>query len=409
MRVLHVFWFYEEGLGYEENHLPFAQASRGIEASLVTSTYGFPNWGKYRSREARAVFEAGSIVDRKVLIHRLVPAFHLRTRNVAQVYLKGLRDFIAHFEPDIIHLHTPTGLVTVQALKVARALQIPVVIDFHLWYFNLRPIGSIRKTYYELFRRVILPYYSSTIARFIPLGPEPQEILSALFGVPKAKMAHSTLGADTIRFSHDERARNEIRAGLGIPKDAIVLTFVGRINPGKEIQTLIEAWVRLADIHDVFLMIVGPSSQQADESLMLSVPPNLRHRLIVTGFVPNHELPRHMSASDIGVWPGDPGITTIEAMSCRMAVVHSEPVAGRHLTMYGNGRAFHRGQTESLTQVLHAMLVDRKKLTEMRFNSRRLVEDIYDWNIVAQRTERIYEDVLNGTNNSVEIWNPVIR
>ena len=409
MRVLHVSWFYEEGLGYEENHLPFAQAGRGIEVSLVTSTHGFPKWGKYRNREARAAFEAGSFVDRNVLVRRLVPAFHLRTRNVAQLYLKGLRDFIAHFGPDIIHLHTPTGLVTVQALNAARGLQLPVVIDFHLWYFNLHPIGSIRKTYYELFRRVILPYYSSTIARFIPLGPEPEEILSALFGVPKAKMAHSTLGADTLRFSYDDRVRNEIRAALGIPKDAIVLTFVGRINPGKEIQILIEGWVRLADLHDVYLMIVGPSSHQADESLMRTVPPNLRHKFIVTGFVPNHELPRYMSASDIGVWPGDPGITTIEAMSCRMAVVHSDAVAGRHITMYGNGKAFRRGQTESLTQVLHSMLVDRRKLAEMRFNSRRLVEDIYDWNVVAQRTNGIYEDVLNGTNSSVEIWNSIIR
>ena len=142
MRVLHVFWFYEDGLGYEENHLPFAQARQDIDASLVTSTYGFPNWGNYRSGEARAVFEPGGYVDRNVLIQRLVPAFHLRTRNLAQVYLKGLKDFMAHFRPNIIHLHTPTGLVTVQALNAARALEIPVVIDYHLWYFNICPIGQ---------------------------------------------------------------------------------------------------------------------------------------------------------------------------------------------------------------------------------------------------------------------------
>ena len=221
-------------------------------------------------------------------------------------------------------------------------------------------------------------------------------------------MAHSTLGADAVKFSHDEQARSEIRVVLGVPKDAVVLTFVGRMNPGKEIETLIEAWVSLADRHDVYLMIVGPSGQQTDESLMRTVPPHLRHKFIVTGFVPNHELPRYMSASDIGVWPGNPGITIIEAMSCGMAVVHSDSVAGRHLNMYGNGKAFCRGNTESLARVLGAMLADPKELNEMKLNSRRLVEDVYDWNVVARRTNGIYEDVLNGTNDSAEIWSPVL-
>ena len=405
MRVAHVIGHFTEGLGYEENYLGFAQASLGADVSIVTSTTLTGTWkGVEGFERLQDGVEPGIRAERGVEIHRLKPWFH--ARGGSQIALRGLKRTIAEIGPDILHIHSPVGALPVQTLAAARTLGIPVVADCHLWNFLVHPRGLAKRAYYGLFRRVFLPYYGSVLKRYVPLGPDPQNVLHNLFGVPYSLMTQSTLGADTASFRFEESARLETRRTLGIPSDAHVLLFVGRLNPGKEVDVLIEAWNTLAEKHDAYLLLVGPAAPDMIEQITRAAHPHIKHRLVMTGFVPNVELSNYMSASDVAVWPGDPGITMNEAMACHMAIVHSDENAGRHLTMYGNGSAFQRGNPRSLASVLDSILGDPVRLADMRLRSRRLAEEVFDWKVVAERTNRIYQDVIHGTDTSTEIWEP---
>ena len=401
MRVTHVTGFYQEGLGYEENYLGFFQVSSGADVSIITSTLPLATW------QGRDQFQTekknGINKDFDVSIYRLEAIF--QARNGTQVFFRNMRNTIKEIDPHIMHIHGPVGMLTFQALMAARGLDIPVVIDNHLCYFNLRPYTFLKQFYYHQFGRIILRSYDSLVGRYLPLTADCEKVLHDELGIPYERMTHTTLGADTQVFKYQPAARKRLREQFGIPMDAPVITFVGRIGPEKKIDVLITAWNRLALRHGAYLVLIGPLTKQVEVSLLALVDPKLKNMLKITGHVQLLELPGYISLCDIGVWPARPGISVIQAMSCQLAIVSAEPEAIGHLMAYGNGEFFPHGDENALVETLDSILGDRDRLKLMRQQSRRLAEDIFDWRVVASRTNKIYAEVLTGKDMSIPpIW-----
>ncbi len=405
MRVTHIIASYREGLGYEENHLGHFQTLAGAEVSLITSVLPSGTWQQTSDEVLSDVSDNfAPYEDRGVRIHRLKAGFSARSNS--QVALRGLRDTLRRTRPDIVHVHGPVGTLCVQALLVARSLDIPAVVDNHLCYFNLRPYNLKKSIYYRsLFRRAILPYFDSVIGRYIPLMPDSEAVLHNELGIPYDRMAHSTLGADTKTFRYSPSDRERIRDRLGISLDAPVIAFLGRIGPEKQVDILVSAWNRLADKQPAHLLLIGPATRAMEQSLLAQAEDHHRKMLTITGHVPNADLPAYLSAADIGVWPGDPGIAMIEAMSCSLAIVHINPYYIARMSDYENAELFPSGDSQALAQTLDSILEDRDKLERMRHQSRRLAEDIFDWRVVATRTNSIYEEVMAGRPTTIPpIW-----
>ena len=405
MKVTHIIASYREGLGYEENHLGHFQTLAGAEVSLVTSVLPSGAWQQTSDAELAHTGDAlAPYEDRGVRIHRLNAGF--RARANSQVVLRGLRDTIRHIRPDILHIHGPVGALCVQALLTARSLDIPAVVDNHLCYFNLRPYDLKKRVYYRsLFRRTILPCFDSAVGRYIPLMPDSEAVLHNELGIPRDRMAHSTLGADTQTFRYDDDMREDVRQKLGIPSDAPVIAFLGRIGPEKQVDVLVSAWNNLADKRDSHLLLIGPATRAMEQSLLAQVEDKHSERLAITGHIENSDLPAYLSAADIGVWPGDPGIAMIEAMSCGLAIIHTNPYYVARMSEYQNAQLFPRGDSAALAQTLESILQDPDKLARMRHQSRRLAEDIFDWRVVATRTNAIYKEVIAGKPSTAPpIW-----
>ncbi len=405
MRVTHIIASYREGLGYEENHLGHFQTLAGSQVSLITSVLPSGMWQQTSDTELANVGNAlDPYEDRGVRIHRLEASF--RARDNSQIVLRGLRDTLRHIRPDILHIHGPVGALCVQALLTARSLDIPAVVDNHLCYFNLRPYDLKKRIYYRsLFRRAILPRFDSTVGRYIPLMPDSEAVLHNELGIPYERMAHSTLGADTQTFRHSDNMRKRVRQKLGIPSDAPVIAFLGRIGPEKQVDALVSAWSGLADKRDARLLLIGPATGAMEQSLLALVEARHREMLKVTGHIPNSDLPAYLSAADIGVWPGDPGIAMIEAMSCGLAIIHTNPYYIARMSEYQNAELFPRGDGAALARALESILEEPNKLALMRRQSRCLAEDIFDWRVVAARTNSIYEEVITGKpSETPPVW-----
>ena len=235
--------------------------------------------------------------------------------------------------------------------------------------------------------------------------PDSEAVLHNELGIPYDRMTHSTLGADTHTFRYSDEMRKRIRQELGIPSDAPVIAFLGRIGPEKQVDVLVSAWSGIADMHNACLLLIGPATRAMEQSLLADVEDRHRQMLTITGHVENSDLPAYLSAADIGVWPGDPGIAMIEAMSCSLAIVHTNPYYIARMSEYQNSELFPPGDSAALTRVLDSILEDPNKLARMRRQSRRLAEDIFDWRTVAARTNSIYEEVIAGETSAIPaIW-----
>jgi glycosyltransferase involved in cell wall biosynthesis len=118
-------------------------------------------------------------------------------------------------------------------------------------------------------------------------------------------------------------SREQIRARFGIPPDAPVLLFVGRIGPEKNLDFLLRAVALLPRGRDCCLMLVGSGVDEA-RLARLAADLGLADRTILTGEVPHDSTPDYYAAGDIFVFPSPSdtfGLVLLEAMNAGLPCV----------------------------------------------------------------------------------------
>lgn len=132
----------------------------------------------------------------------------------------------------------------------------------------------------------------------------------------------SLSGVDTGRFHPDAQMRARVREALGIPGDATVFLYLGRLNRDKGILELATAFATLQNA-DAHLILAGPD-EGAVLPEALSRLAACRGRVHVTGFV---QQPEHMfMAADVFCLPSYRegfGSVVIEAAACGIPAIGS--------------------------------------------------------------------------------------
>lgn len=96
--------------------------------------------------------------------------------------------------------------------------------------------------------------------------------------------------------------RTQMRLKYGIPEDAIVLCYVGRIVRDKGIIELTQAWNKLrTEFKNLYLLIVGEYEKEYAVGQEVEKTLNNDNRVIITGFVQN--MPEHYLMADIVTLP----------------------------------------------------------------------------------------------------------
>lgn len=109
---------------------------------------------------------------------------------------------------------------------------------------------------------------------------------------------------DKCRAIDMPRARCELRAKYGIPEDAFVYGYVGRINADKGINELVEAFVKIEEKYEnAYLVLVGMYDEQNPVSEENYTKCKTDKRIIMTGNVPPSEVYAHMSMFDVLTHP----------------------------------------------------------------------------------------------------------
>jgi len=185
------------------------------------------------------------------------------------------------------------------------------------------------------------------------------EIVAA--GVGPERVRHIPHGVDMDRFrpaTPEERAG--LRRRLGLPADARVVTFTGRLLRGKGLETLVEAFQSPL----AHLVIVGSGTGQAlsvEEWIRERVASgDLAGRVTMTGRVDNVE--DYLRASDVFAFPSafeGLGLSLIEAQACALPCVASR--TGGIVDVIEDGRTgllVTPGQATELAAALRTLLSD---------------------------------------------------
>lgn len=101
-----------------------------------------------------------------------------------------------------------------------------------------------------------------------------------------------------------EQSRTSLREKYGIPSDAFVYGFVGRLNKDKGINELIEAFSQVEEkIENSYLVLVGMNDTSNPITSENMQKAETDSRIILTGNVPQNEVYKHMAMFDVMVHP----------------------------------------------------------------------------------------------------------
>lgn len=279
-----------------------------------------------------------------------------RDYPLAVPYIHGLTEKVRQLDLDVIHTQTPFMLGWL-GLRLGKRLGIPVVSTNHtlyteyVHYFPLAPKSVSR----GLIVRMLKNYYNRCAHVIAPSMPV--EVVLREYGVTVPITVIPTgLSIDTAR---DDAARKRIRKELGIPENARVMLYVGRIAREKYLDLLLEAFDRLAPKYpDIRLMIAGggPYEAQCRENASKLKSSN---RIVFTGAVPREKVAKYYSAGDLFSYPSPTetqGMVVCEALGAGLPCVLVNGGGTPEMVVDGQDSLLAKIEVEDFAEKLDTML-----------------------------------------------------
>jgi len=313
----------------------------------------------------------------------------------------GLRDVLAfvqlvrtlrRFRPDLVHTHAAKAgtLGRFAALACGRRRRPRVIVHtFHghslSGYFSSRQDAVFLRIERFLARRT---------SRLIAVSEEVRDDLVRLGVAPAAQIDVIRLGFDLSRFQADAATRgarrDDLRAQLGIPPDARVVTIIARLVPIKRVDRFLAIAERLAHEPDVWFLIAGDGELRA-KLQAIALPPGLAERVVWAGF--QQDVPGVCFASDVVVLTSDnegTPVSLIEAQAAGVPVVSTR--VGGAATVVGDrpGALVAPDDVPGLARAVAALLDDLPAARASARAARERVIADFSLDGLVQSLDRLY-------------------
>ncbi|KAA9407024.1 glycosyltransferase family 1 protein [Haloarcula sp. CBA1131] len=192
-------------------------------------------------------------------------------------------------------------------------------------------------------------------------------------------------GVDYEKFSIDTKRTDDI-------------LYLGRLTARKQVSDLIEAFSIVREEHpDANLRIVGEGPKRGDlEDQTTSL--GLEESVSFEGRVPDEAVPKHYASAKMfalpSAWEGHP-LTLLEAWAASTPVIASE-VEGieEFIDHRENGYLVSPGSPDDLAEAIRYALENPSQTRDWGQSARKLVEQEYSWEGVADRTFNLYQELV---------------
>ena len=288
--------------------------------------------------------------------------FGLPARNALEQRWKTQR-------PDIVHIATQ-GPLGWSARAAARKLGLPVSSSFHTnfdAYSRHYGVGLLKKP----IARVLRNFHNGTDATLVPT----KSLAQALVGEGYRNVSVSSRGIDTVLFNPQRRS-STLRTAWGVRADDLVVAYVGRIAPEKNMGLVFDAFAEILRArHDARLLLVGDGPQ-------LTALKARHSQHIFAGMRRGEELAAHYASADMFLFPSLTetfGNVTVEALASGLAVVGYDYAATAELIEDGhNGMLAARDDANAFINSAVTLATDRSLLMRMRMRAHASVAHL-DW------------------------------
>ena len=278
------------------------------------------------------------------------------------------------FAPDVVLVYGYSQMNSLRAIAWGRRRNVPVMM------ISDSERAARNTPLRETIKKIVIPLIYRNFAAFLSVGDNNQAYYR-YYGAPAERIFRSPFTIDENAFQTAASARNslrkELRAQLGIPPDALIMLYVGKLYAGKRPTDLITAMTRLAGAPRIHAVIAG-NGEQLNE-LKTAAAANT-HFL---GFINVDLLPKVYAAADALVVPSAVDrhpLVCSEAACMGLPMIISDRVGAvgpSDIARSGeNAIVYPCGDVVALTKAMETIATDEPLRTRMSNRSRAIFETL---------------------------------
>lgn len=287
------------------------------------------------------------------------------------------KQWIASGDFDLLHLHEPA--IPSLSLLACSAAEGPLVGTFHVSTPKKKAIYAIGPILEPIVEKLTARIAVSELARSTLKDHFDTDAVVIPNGIDGQKYANAPM---TKEFSGPN-----------------TIGFMGRFEePRKGLQVLIDSLAIVARfVPDVKYLIAGPGDS---DEFVKNLNPQLQNRITFLGRLSDRQKESFLKSVEIYVAPNTGGesfgIILTEALSAGTAVVASDIPAFKAVLENGEvGALFRNEDSSDLAKVIVALLRDDARREKLA-NNGKLSAQKYDWQVVAEQIESVYEMAIAG-------------
>lgn len=393
MRILHILGFYPETGGpYAAiRGLAIALLNRGLKIDILSP---FPRDYDINKLYKETPESLNVKYIRESFLSRIFPSFSNEWKTVLENILPRI---------DLVHVHGFFDHYTYVASKFSRLK--PVVMSPRGSIMNdaISTRGYVKKNIY--FKCIGKSIIRDVSAIHLVSQYEKEELLN-VFKADSEEFNDKILlipnGINLEQFNNLPLKCSFKRKYSVLSNNKYIL-FLGRINTIKGLDILVECFKKLCGIYnDLYLVIVGPDNKGYSERVKKWLKDaGLLERSLFTGMLTGRDKLAAILDAEVFVLPSyseNFGIAVIEAMACGIPVVVSNKVGISREIEGSNAGIVVETNPESVFKGVKALLDNDVLSKKVAYNGRKLVEEYYDINIVADMMIKTYEEVIRNAS-----------
>jgi len=304
-------------------------------------------------------------------------------------------------KPDVVHLHGIGWFYHYGVMAaVTKMRRIPLVITTHglqEFYDNT----YVRSPYpIRIVLRSLVTFTFRSAARIIALTKADIPVLSR-FGVCEQQISTIPNGVHQGTYAGEVNGNllGALREKYKLRKRVVLSVSV--VKPSKGLEYLIEA-VSYVNHDDMTVLIVGDHVEFPNYVMKLRRHIRklaLEDVVVLTGWLPDGEVATLYKCADVFVLPTLAetfGLVLLESMAAGKPIVATS-VGGipEIVENYRNGILVPPRDPEALGEAIRRLLDDRQLSERIGREGRRRVDWNYNWRAVAERTLKVYEEIMN--------------
>lgn len=291
---------------------------------------------------------------------------------------------------DLLHCTSNTAPVS---CKVPLVVTIHDIIYLEKWMLNS---GTWYQRFGSVYRRWNVPAIAKKASIIITVSDFERERIIEGLRIP-AKTVRTVYNACGTHFNaqRNETVLQAFKEKMKLPERFVL--FLGNTDPKKNLPNVMKALGILQQKGQLDFTLVMPDFGKEHLQAMLNAQgnPQLMQHIMLTGYIPNQELPSLYKLAELFLYPSlreSFGIPILEAMACGTPLITSNTsampeVAGKQALLIDPT------QPEDIADMIHKVLTDNGlRNSSIAYGIERAAQ--FSWDKTAQQVVDIYNEVL---------------